>query len=373
MKNKSLKVLLLHNRVRSERHLLFEEIANKCPFDVAYLENYTKNNNIDYKYNSHYLDCKKLVWYFISPFRLIKLIKKYDVIITDLDYRMIFVNFVLFLNKRRLKLKIINWYGEFDSKYFYSFSSLKLIPSIKHFIFLIYKNFFIDLLNRYFIINSDSFISYCEKSDKYLIEKYNQPREKIFSGCQYINLKINKPKIYSDSSILKLVFLGRLIKLKGIQNMIEVIRNHKYSHNIELSIIGVGNYKNYLVKLSKGLNVKFLGFKSGLDKEKILRNSDIFIFPTYFDAWGFVINEAMAQGLPIICSNEAGASDLVNENGLLFDVTDLIKVDKFITKVYESRDLLNGMSKKSISIIKKNQLNRSIKVFLDSINYVSKK
>lgn len=53
--------------------------------------------------------------------------------------------------------------------------------------------------------------------------------------------------------------------------------------------------------------------------------SDLLIFPSLGDTWGLVVNEAMACGLPVLCSRLAGcADDLIvpGENGWLFDPTD---------------------------------------------------
>ena len=53
--------------------------------------------------------------------------------------------------------------------------------------------------------------------------------------------------------------------------------------------------------------------------------SDLLVFASLADPWGLVVNEAMACGLPVLCSRLAGcADDLVapGENGWLFDPTD---------------------------------------------------
>lgn len=57
----------------------------------------------------------------------------------------------------------------------------------------------------------------------------------------------------------------------------------------------------------------------------IFAASDLLIFPSLGDTWGLVVNEAMACGLPVLCSRLAGCADDVvapGENGWLFDPTD---------------------------------------------------
>lgn len=55
--------------------------------------------------------------------------------------------------------------------------------------------------------------------------------------------------------------------------------------------------------------------------ERMYAAADAFIFPTPYDAFGMVIAEAMAMGLPVITTRRAGASELIHEgtSGLLVD------------------------------------------------------
>src|SRR5262249_37505886 len=54
------------------------------------------------------------------------------------------------------------------------------------------------------------------------------------------------------------------------------------------------------------------------------RSADVLVFPTLCDGFGMVVTEAFAQGLPVITTNRAGASDLVRheENGLIVPAGD---------------------------------------------------
>ena len=53
--------------------------------------------------------------------------------------------------------------------------------------------------------------------------------------------------------------------------------------------------------------------------ERFFAAADVFVFPTFFDAYGMVISEAMASGLPVITSRAAGAAELIEhgESGWL--------------------------------------------------------
>jgi glycosyltransferase involved in cell wall biosynthesis len=57
---------------------------------------------------------------------------------------------------------------------------------------------------------------------------------------------------------------------------------------------------------------------------EIYGQSDVFVFPTLCDGFGMVVTEALAQGLPVIATDRAGASELIQhgKNGFLIPAGD---------------------------------------------------
>jgi glycosyltransferase involved in cell wall biosynthesis len=71
--------------------------------------------------------------------------------------------------------------------------------------------------------------------------------------------------------------------------------------------------------------------------ERFYAGSDAFVFPTPYDAFGMVIAEAMASGLPVISSREAGAAEWLNRfDGILLDnpadVTELARHMEYVSR-----------------------------------------
>lgn len=72
-------------------------------------------------------------------------------------------------------------------------------------------------------------------------------------------------------------------------------------------------------------NVHFVGFRKKEALEEYYRAADLLVLPTKSDVWGLVINEAMAQGLPVITTDQCVAGvELVKDgiNGYLVPVGD---------------------------------------------------
>lgn len=93
----------------------------------------------------------------------------------------------------------------------------------------------------------------------------------------------------------------------------------------EVHYIGDGPLRIPLEKEILKLNLKdkihLLGTKSQTEVPYFMQQADIFILPSIYDGWGAVVNEALQAGCYVICSDAAGASDLILNDerlGLVF-------------------------------------------------------
>jgi UDP-glucose:(heptosyl)LPS alpha-1,3-glucosyltransferase len=83
-----------------------------------------------------------------------------------------------------------------------------------------------------------------------------------------------------------------------------------------------GPYMAFARELGVADRVEFFGQTRDIASQ--YRCADALLLPTPYDAFGMVVLEAMASGLPVIVSREAGAAELIThgENGLLLDHKD---------------------------------------------------
>ena len=93
-------------------------------------------------------------------------------------------------------------------------------------------------------------------------------------------------------------------------------------------IAGIGDYKEHLEQLAKELGINsqlhLLGFRT--DVKELFKMADIFAHPSFREGLSVAVMEAMANGLPVICTDIRGNTDLIEDNkgGYLFkpDVQD---------------------------------------------------
>lgn len=140
-----------------------------------------------------------------------------------------------------------------------------------------------------------------------------------------------------------IISVGELNKNKNHKVIIKAIAKLK-SKNIKYVICGQGPLENELKKLSQELDIRqqviFLGYRK--DISELMNIADLFAFPSYREGLSLSLMEAMASGLPVICSKIRGNSDLIidNKGGYLVNNSDMYGYYKSIVKYIENNDFI---------------------------------
>ncbi|MFZ5963192.1 glycosyltransferase [Thalassococcus sp. BH17M4-6] len=108
----------------------------------------------------------------------------------------------------------------------------------------------------------------------------------------------------------RLLFVGRLAAVKGVPLLLEAMRDLPEA---ELTVIGDGPDRAALERQAQGLNVRFLGYQSQDAVAAALRDTDIFVLPSFAEGVPVVLMEAMAAGVPVVTTRIAGVPELVED------------------------------------------------------------
>lgn len=162
------------------------------------------------------------------------------------------------------------------------------------------------------ISNSDGFLVASEFTKNTLI-KNGVNGNKVFK-CVYgieasSNVKIDNKE--NNKNIISLLYIGRYTIEKGALYFSEVVK--KLPSNYNITVLGEFDEESNQYKLVKD-RVNFLGHVPKAKVNEIISNADFLVFPSLSDGFGLSVVESLSLGTPVICSDNAGANELIKDN-----------------------------------------------------------
>ena len=155
-----------------------------------------------------------------------------------------------------------------------------------------------------------------------LIRYYRLPNEDIVVIPNGVDLEEFKPDLEKRRKIrekhgieeneIVLMFSGHEFKRKGLEYIIRALPDVK--EYVKLLVVGKDNqnpYKELASKLGVLDKIIFAGFVP--DISEYYAASDIFVFPTAYEAFSLATLEAVASGLPILATKVNGTEELIKE------------------------------------------------------------
>ncbi len=164
---------------------------------------------------------------------------------------------------------------------------------------------------------------------------------------------------YPQDGKINIVFVGRIIKDKGVFELSEVAKQYLNNENVHFTIVGDVEYgsENPFSELP---NVNCVGFHK--DVRPYIQEAHAIILPSYHEGMANVLLEGASSGRPIIASRIPGCQETFDEGvtGFGFEVknADSIKcaIDKFLALTYEQKCEMGKKGREKME----NQFNRKI-------------
>ncbi len=169
------------------------------------------------------------------------------------------------------------------------------------------------------------------------------------------------PKGEKEDNLL--LYLGRIVPVKGLHVLLESLRYIKQSTH--LVIVGpIGDFKYYQDIMEhierenrKGKHkITYLGTVPQPELMKTYQKSSIFILPSFWEAFPVVILEALSCETPVITTPVGGNPEVIRnfENGILVPVNNPLKLAEAINFMLDNKDNITKMGRKGRELVTKN-------------------
>lgn len=228
---------------------------------------------------------------------------------------------------------------------------------------LFFKRSIMDIFSVFF---SDIIIGNSEEIELLMnkVIKFFHIRRKIFTIPTSTDTDFyffNKRDLSEEE--FKILFVGNLVERKGIIDTIEVLSQLK-KEKIEFKMFFAGtSYKDLKEKIFSKIdkynlreNVSFLGFIKKGELRNCYHNSDLLLFPSYYEGSPRVIKEAMSCGLPVVCYDISGTR-LIDPEGKVIEFVkkgDLNELKRLTRSLLIDTNRRKKISEAGSILVKKN-------------------
>ena len=348
------KILYLVNIPSPYRVSFFNEFGKNCDLTVLF----ERESSEDRETSWHDYNFQNFKGIFLKSFKL-------------QNNKSICLDFIKYIKENKYDHIIVGGYATPTGALFIQYLNMKKIPFILNIdggMIKEHENKFIEIIKKHFISSASDWLSTGEIGSKYL-EYYGANKKNIFI-YPFTTLKkedllenllddVEKSNLRNDLGLKGsriVLTVGQFIHRKGFDVLIKAAS--LISPDTSIYFVGGSPNEEYLelIETLQLNNIHFLGFRSKEEILKIYQASDIFILPTREDIWGLVINEAMANGLPVITTDKcvAGLELIKNyDNGFIVPVESIDELSMRINEIFENDELLIKMSEQSLKKIQK--------------------
>jgi glycosyltransferase involved in cell wall biosynthesis len=170
----------------------------------------------------------------------------------------------------------------------------------------------------------------------------------------------------AGSGPVRLLTVGRLVPDKNLAGLIEAFA--PVTGEAELHVVGTGPLEGELRALAARLQapVRFSGYVAPDAMPAVYAAADAFVLPSLFEPFGVVVREAVAAGLPIVCSRTSGAAGDVaveGRNALLVDPRHPDELPSALARIVRDEGLRDALARASREIDAENGIERSVAAF----------
>ena len=227
------------------------------------------------------------------------------------------------------------------------------------------QNYYIDEAKR-----ADYIIAASEFSKKSYVA-VGVPKKNVFV-CPYGMDSLNyEEKHIGKTDELVFTVMGGTRPAKGLSYILEAFTRLS-NKDTKLNIVGKDNLVQDIKKKYRG-NIKYWGQQLHSKIPEILSETDILLFPSLSDGFGFAAAEGMAAGCPVIASENSGIADLIEDgiNGYVIPIQSTEALYEKMLWFVDNREKIQTMSDNAVRTIKKMTWEQYNQKILDILKYLT--
>ena len=219
------------------------------------------------------------------------------------------------------------------------------------------RNFYAKWIPR-FMAYTDHIITVSEFSKKEIIEAYNVRPEKIsvvYNGItdsyqpigdvqkEEVRKKYTQGRPY-------FLYLGAIHPRKNVLTLIKAFNQFKSSGTSDVQLIIAGRKAWHTEDVFRAIEqspfkneIHLPGYVPTSNAVSLVASAEAMIYPSLYEGFGLPLVEAMACGVPVICSNVSSLPEVAGNAALLFDPMDVDQLSRHmrsITKDIQLREIL---------------------------------
>jgi len=171
-----------------------------------------------------------------------------------------------------------------------------------------------------------------------------------------------------------ILFLGTVESRKNVTGLIEAFEKSFSSLPVPYSLIiaGATGHDFKKIKQCAGASplkdrIKFIGYVEPAEKPALYSMADLFVYPSFYEGFGFPVIEAMACGTPVITSNRSSLPEVANDAAYLINSNDTASIVRGIVKILTDQRVKENFKTQGIKQAQKFSWNQTARQWLEII------
>ncbi len=152
-----------------------------------------------------------------------------------------------------------------------------------------------------------------------------------------------------------ILYIGTIEPRKNVESIAAAYSNLPSDIQSQFDLVIGGNIGWYAEKIFNEIKIQrleqrihFIGYVDDSFLPSLLTLASVFVFPSFYEGFGYPPLEAMACGVPVVSSNTSSLSEAVGNAAILVDPANVQQISKAIGNILSSRELAAELRRKGL-------------------------